>query len=122
MNGNVLLVEDELLVALVLEKFLVSKGFNIIGPFTTGKEAIECLGKYDFQFAFLDIQLEDKISGIEVGQAIRKQSEVPIVFSTGNERSQIKSLIAELGSQVYFVPKPVDFDRLERILAGTEVS
>ena len=122
MKRNVLIVEDELLVALVLEKFLVSKGFNVIGPYTTGKEALESLNENDFQFAFLDIQLEDDISGIQVAQAIRKQNETPIVFSTGNEWRQTKTLISELGNDVYVVPKPVDFNKIERILIGAEVA
>ena len=71
---NVLIVEDELLVALVYQHFLSKKGVTIEGPFTTGQEAIEFIETNDFSAVILDIQLDDSITGIQVAEKIRSKT------------------------------------------------
>lgn len=112
---NILVVEDELLVALVYQQFLGKKGFKIEGPFTTGKEALEFIESNDFSAAILDIQLDDNITGIQVAEQIRIKSKVPIIFTTGNDSIKTKKESSHIENS-YILPKPIDFKELLKII------
>lgn len=114
-NKNILVVEDELLVALVYQQFLSIKGYLIEGPFMTGKEAIDFVEKNTFSAALIDIQLDDDISGIQVAEKIRELSDVPIIFTTGNDSLKTEDASLHIYNS-YVLPKPVDFKELMRIL------
>ena len=114
-NKNIFIVEDELLVALVYQQYLGKQGFTITGPFTTGEEAIEALSNNTFGAALLDIQLDDEIDGIAVAEHIRKVSQAPIIFTTGNDTKKTELDSAHITNS-YILPKPIDFSELLEIL------
>lgn len=114
-NKNIFIVEDELLVALVYQQYLGKKGYNVIGPFTTGEEAIDALKTHDFEAALLDIQLDDDITGIQVAEKIREHSNTPIIFTTGNDSKKTELDSAHITNS-FILPKPVDFHELLQIL------
>ena len=111
----IFVAEDELLIALLYKHFFEKKGFMVLGPFTTGQEAIQNFDSNGCKLALLDIQLEDKVSGIEVAEHIRKHSDIPIIFTTGNE-AKLTIAKSEHISNVHVVPKPVDFQKIMEIL------
>ena len=112
---NVLIVEDELLVALVYQHFLSKKGITIEGPFTTGQEAIEFIETNDFSAVILDIQLDDSITGIQVAEKIRSKTNVPIIFTTGNDSLKTEKESSHIENS-FILPKPIDFKELLKIL------
>ena len=114
-NKKILIVEDELLVALVYEQFLGKKGYSILGPFTTGAEAISFVKQHEFDVALIDVQLDDDISGITVAEKIREKSDVLIIFTTGNDSRKTEKESSHI-SNAYILPKPIDFKALLKIL------
>ena len=114
-SRKVLIVEDELLVALVYQHYLEKRGFSILGPFTSGAETLEVLPSISFDVALLDIQLDDNITGIEIAKIIRSRCDVPIIFMTGNEMKSTKSQTNNIPNS-YILSKPIDFNELTTIL------
>lgn len=78
---QVLVVEDEPLIAMDLEDLLVTRGFKVIGPFPSATSAIEGLALQQPQTALLDIYLFNDTS-FEVARALKRLG-IPYAFMTG---------------------------------------
>lgn len=78
---RVLVVEDEYLVAALIEEMLQSAGCTVIGPIPRIPEALEAVDRETYDAAVLDINLVgERID--PVSEALSKRN-VPFVFLTG---------------------------------------
>lgn len=78
---RVLVVEDEYLVAVLIEEILESAGCVVSGPIPRLSEALEAADHDDFDAAVLDVNLGgDRID--PVAEALSRRN-VPFVFVTG---------------------------------------
>lgn len=81
---RVLVVEDEFLVATLIEDMLTSAGCVVSGPVSRVPEALDAVGRGNFDAAVLDINLAgDRID--PVADALSRRN-VPFVFVTGYSR------------------------------------
>ncbi len=81
---DVLLVEDELFIALDLQETIEEAGFHVIGPCATVVEAEEAILRYEARFAaaVLDVRLAD---GAVFPAADRLHAAgVPLLFHSGH--------------------------------------
>jgi PAS domain S-box-containing protein len=78
---RVLLVEDESLIAMMMEQTLGDLGFEVVGPFGTVGEAIEAIEREPVDAAILDINLGGEMA-YPVARILDAR-EVPFVFMTG---------------------------------------
>ena len=78
---RVLIVEDDVLVALHLEDLLTALGHEVIGQATRIDLAIELARKSDMDFAILDINL-DGAKSFPVADILRQRG-IPFAFATG---------------------------------------
>jgi CheY-like chemotaxis protein len=78
---RVLVVEDESLLALLLEDMLGDIGCTVVGVASTVAAAIDAIAKVDAEAAILDIKLGDEKS-YAVAEALAARG-VPFVFATG---------------------------------------
>jgi signal transduction histidine kinase/DNA-binding NarL/FixJ family response regulator len=76
-----MVVEDELLVALDIEKRLEGSGY-VVTTARTGTEAVEQAARLSPDLVLMDIKLTGEMDGIEAARRIRARSEVPIVYLT----------------------------------------
>ncbi len=77
-----LLVEDEILLAILFEDMLSDMGMAVVGPYRTVKEAMGALdGGAEIDIALLDIDLGRETSA-SVADALIEKS-VPFLFTTG---------------------------------------
>lgn len=99
--AQILVVEDEMSIADALVFALEADGWRVRW-LRLGKDAIEAAVDADVELVILDVGLPD-VSGFEVCKAIRKKSDVPIVFLTarGEEIDRIVGL--EIGADDYVV-------------------
>jgi len=82
--SNVLVVEDDLLIADLLQAALECEGYRVSGVARTVDEAKESAGLHPPDFAIIDIRLANGGLGTEVGVHLRKSTNVGIMYSTGN--------------------------------------
>ncbi len=78
---RILVLEDEPLIAMDLEDLLSSKGFTVVGPFSTAAAALESLGEAPLHAALLDIYLFNGTS-FDVAREMRRRG-VRFAFMTG---------------------------------------
>lgn len=90
MTMNILVVEDESIVAKDIQMCLNKLGYNVIGVYSTGEEAVEVAREKEPDLVMMDIMLKGEMSGIEAADIIRKYNDVPVIFLTAyTDRSTV---------------------------------
>jgi two-component system chemotaxis response regulator CheB len=79
---QVLIVEDEPIVADALEERLLSFGYRVSGRTASGEEAVTIAGRKPTDVVLMDIQLAGSITGIEAGRRIWEYFRIPVVYVT----------------------------------------
>lgn len=77
----VLILEDEPLIAMLVEDWLVELGYEPVGPYSRGTEALEVVRSQDLDAAILDIPLKNDTC-YPVADALMSNN-VPFAFATG---------------------------------------
>ena len=77
---GVLIVEDQFLVALDLEHIVASAGYPVVG-IATARSEIEALAVPP-KIAFVDINLRDGPTGVEIARALAERFGTRIIFVT----------------------------------------
>ena len=80
-NRKVLVVEDEMMIAMLIEDMLDEFGCKLVGPATNVPRALELIGKEQVEIAVLDLNLDGKDT-YAIADALR-QKNVPFIFATG---------------------------------------
>lgn len=78
---RVLVVEDEMLVAMLMEDYLDELGYEVVGPAMRLDRALKTAAEENFDFAILDINLAGEKS-FPVADLLRARG-VPFIFATG---------------------------------------
>lgn len=107
---RVLIVEDELFIALDLEATVKAMGFDVAGLATGKDQAMELAPAADI--AFVDVNLSDGPTGPEIGRRLVEEFGVTVVFMTGNPEAVAGRLQGALG----VVTKPAIPSAVERSL------
>ena len=80
---NILVVEDEGLIALHLTEMMEKAGYRITGLAASGEAVLQELGKPPVpDLILMDIGLSGQIDGIETARRIRQRFSIPIIFVT----------------------------------------
>lgn len=82
MSMNILVVEDESIVAKDIQVCLGKLGYNVIGVCDTGEEAVERAQEKKPDLVMMDIMLKGDMSGIEAAEQIRQSNDIPVIFLT----------------------------------------
>jgi DNA-binding LytR/AlgR family response regulator len=81
---NILIVEDEVLVAEDISDYLKEFGFNVTGIAVSASECLSLLDKQTPNVILMDINIKGDLDGIELAQLINKRFSLPIIFLTAN--------------------------------------
>ena len=81
---NVLVVEDEKIIAKGIEKRLKGLGYVVAGLASTGEQAVQMTLRLRPDVVLMDINLGVGMDGIEAAGLIRSRSGVPVVFLTSH--------------------------------------
>jgi PAS domain S-box-containing protein len=106
---RVLLVEDEALVAMMIQDFLTESGHYVIGPISNAFDAMEAARTSGYDAAILDINLGDGMA-YPVADILSARG-VPFVFVTGYEADTIDNRF----SGVPVLQKPIERHMLQRL-------
>ncbi len=100
---QILLVEDDQQICQLLVKFLVSFHYDV-DVVSSGQAMKNALASKIFDLVLLDIMLPDS-NGFDLCQAIRVESDVPIIIISALEQDSDRILGLEMGADDY-LPKP----------------
>jgi CheY-like chemotaxis protein len=109
---HVLVVEDELLIAMEVEQMLADLGCTVLGPVPSVARALALIERAKPDFAILDVNLGRERSA-PVAEALRRHG-VPFALATGYDRSQLPE---EAYRDAPHLGKPLDQHRLVDALA-----
>lgn len=83
-KANILIVEDELLVAKDIQNRLNKFGYDIAAIVSSGIDAIQKAVEKSPDLVLMDIRLKGDIDGIEAAQHIYNNLNIPIIYLTAN--------------------------------------
>lgn len=106
---RVLIVEDESLIAMLAEDFLIELGATVIGPATSIDDAIALIATQEIDAAVLDLNIRGELSD-RVAEALRLRH-IPIVCATGYGQGA-----ADFARGSMIIAKPYSKEKLDHSL------
>jgi signal transduction histidine kinase len=104
MNATeILIVEDELLIAKNLARKLEKLGYKIVNIVSSGDRAIENALSLQPDLILMDIAIKGEIDGIETAAKIYEQLHIPIIYTTAYADDNTIQRAEETGSYGYLI-------------------
>jgi CheY-like chemotaxis protein len=120
-EARILIVEDERLIAVDLQRRLTRLGHSVVGLAACGKEAIQKALALRPDVVLMDIRLQGHMDGVEAAQRIQASFAMPVVFMTAyvdeDTRQRIRSVSPWGCLYKPFTPQQVQ-SVVENILSG----
>ncbi len=111
---DVMIIEDEPIIAMDLEALVESLGHRVVGVARTEKEAVEMAAAKRPGLILADIQLADGSSGIDAVNNILKSAAVPVVFITAFPE---RLLTGEKPEPAFLITKPFMPDMVKAVVS-----
>ena len=81
-NTQIMIVEDEVIVAKNIEKRLKSLGYQVPVVTSTGEDALEKATAADIDLTLMDIRLAGEMDGITTAAALKSRFGIPVIYLT----------------------------------------
>lgn len=111
--AKILIVEDEGLTAMELQRKLKLAGYDVPTFAFSGKEAIKKAEEIKPDLVLMDIFLKGKIDGIDAAEEIKRNMGVPIIYLTAHGDKNTQERAKNTGPFAYLL-KPFDIDILRQ--------
>lgn len=111
MSARILIVEDEMLVAIELETVLGDLGYEVVGiapDLTAAREYFD----QALDLALVDLNLRDGLTGPQIGETLGGRG-VSVLFVTANPRQLGHGIAGAIG----VITKPTDEDMVKAAVA-----
>ena len=115
-SPRILIVEDEIFVALHIESILLNLDYAVAGNARTGEEAIQQALAEPTDLILMDVNLGAGIDGIEAARRIRSQRNIPIVFVTAYTGEAAVAKIKAALPDAVIVGKPISPEQLQAVI------
>jgi response regulator of citrate/malate metabolism len=113
---RILIVENDLLLALINKRYCEMLGHIVVASTRDGKSSIEAVKVHQPDVILMDIKIDGPLNGIETMHEIRKFSDVDVIYFTGNSEASVKAKAAETNMIAFYV-KPIALEDLKSILS-----
>jgi len=111
---EVMIIEDEPLIAMDIEEMVESLGHRVVGTARTHKEATALFAATRPKLVLADIQLADGSSGIDAVNEILATTPVPVIFITAFPE---RLLTGERPEPAFLVTKPFNPDMVKALIS-----
>ncbi|BCH30363.1 two-component response regulator [Mesorhizobium sp. L-8-10] len=111
---DILVIEDEPLIAMDIEEMVESLGHRVVGTARTHSEAIALFQKTSPKMVLADIQLADGSSGIDAVNEILSSTPVPVIFITAFPE---RLLTGERPEPAFLVTKPFNPEMVKALIS-----
>jgi CheY-like chemotaxis protein len=110
-GARIFFVEDDEIVANIIEWRLNKLGYSVCGSAKNGVDAITLIKEKKPDLILLDIELKGPMDGIEMGELLSTQTKIPFIYLTAHTEDSILKRAKNTGSRG-FVKKPFSDDDL----------
>ncbi|PID59417.1 MAG: hypothetical protein CR986_05970 [Ignavibacteriae bacterium] len=83
-KSKILIVEDEVIIAMEIADRLQSMGYDVLRIVANGKDAIACAINEKPDLILMDIMIQGPIDGIETATKIQERINIPVIYLTAN--------------------------------------
>jgi DNA-directed RNA polymerase specialized sigma24 family protein len=111
---DILVIEDEPLIAMDIEEMVESLGHRVVGTARTRSEAAEIFKRTNPKMVLADIQLADGSSGIDAVNDILATSPIPVIFITAFPE---RLLTGERPEPAFLVTKPFNPEMVKALIS-----
>lgn len=121
MNGadkrnRILIVEDEALVGVALEEFLVEQGYEVPRVIDSVDDVLPAIRDCRPDLVLMDVKLKSFNDGIDAAWRLRLFSSIPLIFLTAYTDDATRQRAAGIGNSA-LLAKPLDENRLAKEIA-----
>lgn len=103
---KVLIVEDEMIIAMLIERMVINLGHQVIEKVSSGEEAIDKALEYSPDLILMDIRLKGEIDGIDAISKIQEKMNIPVIYISGNsDLAHLEKI--ESTEYIDFLSKPI---------------
>ncbi|MEX0661716.1 MAG: response regulator [Balneolaceae bacterium] len=110
---NILLVEDDGVQQIIMERYINKLGHNVLATVSEGEAAVRsAIQLKGIDLIIMDIRLGDELDGIDAMKKIRESSNVKVIYVTGNSEPATKNRARETNFED-FIEKPVSIQKIK---------
>lgn len=113
-STDVLIIEDEPLIAMDLQKLVEDLGHRVVDVARTHREALKAIGEHRPGLILADIQLADGSSGLEAVNEILESLEVPVIFITAYPERFLTGAPPE---PAFLIAKPFGIEQVRAVIS-----
>ncbi len=110
-QSRIFFVEDDEILARVIEWRLTKLGHSVCGSSNNGEEAIEKIQQLTPDLVLLDIQLQGDMDGINIGEFLASKTKIPFIYLTSHTEENFLKRAKKTGPKGY-IKKPFDDEGL----------
>ena len=104
---NILIVEDEWIIALDIKRHLSKLGYGVVGIANCAEKAMELFTETRPDLVLMDVYIQGEKNGIAVAELLRQQFPIPIIFLTAHADDLTIKQAASTNPQGYII-KPFE--------------
>lgn len=108
---KILIVDDDVLITETLKDYLLQLGYRQIKMVHKKEEAFSILPLWKPHIALLDIRMEQKYDGLEIGTRFRNEFNIPFMYVTAHADMETTSRILTTKPDGY-ITKPIRINEL----------
>jgi len=114
---NVLIVENEFIIALDIKHRLKSMGHNVVDVVSSGENALKVIKKYMIDLIIMDAHLNGALNGVDTAIYIRKKFNMPIIYISASFNLEKHTKI-RLTEPYEYIKKPFDNEQLQTAITN----
>ena len=112
---QILIVEDESVIATNLQQSLCEMGYDVIDWVPTGEEALDVAARAHPDLILMDIHLAGALDGVATARRIWQTQQVPVVYCTAH--ADLETLKAVESTESYgYVVKPAQSNAIRAVV------
>lgn len=112
---KILIVEDDSVSALLLQRALEKNNHIIIGIADSGEKALELLEENQADIVMMDISLAGELDGIKTTEIINEKYDIPVVYLSASSDAETLNKVVGTNPSAYVI-KPFNIRELNMVI------
>lgn len=115
MSKKILIVEDDYLISYLMESYVDSSKYKLVGTADNCEEALEIVKREIPDLVIMDIRISGEKDGVDTAILINQIADIPIIYVTGNNDPKSRQRASET-NMLAFLVKPINKEDLLKLL------
>ncbi len=112
---KILIVEDDSVSALLLQRALEKNAHQIVGIADTGEKALDLLEENFVDIVMMDINLAGELDGIKTTEIINEKYDIPVVYLSASSDAETLNKVVGTNPSAYVI-KPFNIRELNMVI------